>query len=159
MERLARWGWRRFGVGYFRAYAGLEVLSAFVIAIATLGLLTLYEPVSGAQFLRIALLACGCVLVSLAVGARKVLPRAKPLMRWAKRGRQPRDAPEAWRGAVARPGGLVSRGASPPPRGVASGGPASGRLRDAGGVPAPRLRRPADVALRDLGARPAGLFR
>src|SRR3954468_21191344 len=111
MERLARWGWRRFGVGYFRAYAVLEVVSAFVIAIATLGLLTLYEPVSGAEFLRIALLACACILVSLAVGAYKVLPRAKPLLRWAKKGKQPRDAPDAWRTAIALPVDFVTRAA------------------------------------------------
>jgi adenylate cyclase len=111
MERLARWGWRRFSVRYFWAYAALEVASAFVIAIATLGLLTLYEPVSGAQFLRIALLACGCVLVSLAVGAHKVLPKAKPLLRWASRGRPPGDAPEAWRAAIALPVEFVTRAA------------------------------------------------
>src|SRR3954447_10296611 len=111
MERLTKWGWHRFGVGYFHAYTVLEVVSAFVIAIATLGLLTLYEPVSGAQFLRIALVACGCVLVSLTVGARKVLPKARPLMRWAKRGKSPDDAPEAWRAAIALPVEFVTRAA------------------------------------------------
>ena len=111
MERLARWGWRRFGVRYFWAYAVLEVVSAFLIAIATLGLLTLYEPVSGAEFLRIALLGCVCVLVSLAVGAFKVLPRGKPLLRWAKHGRQASDAPEAWRTAIALPVDFVTRAA------------------------------------------------
>src|SRR5437763_15457795 len=111
MERLASWGWRRFGVGDCRAYAVLEVLSAFRIAIATLGLLTLYEPVSGAAFVRIALLACGCVLVSLAVGARKVLPQAKPLLRWAAGGRNREHAPEAWRAAIAMPVDFVTRAA------------------------------------------------
>jgi class 3 adenylate cyclase len=111
MERLTKWGWRRFGVRYFWAYSVLEIVSAFVIAIATLGLLTLYEPVSAGQFLRIALLACGCVLVSLAVGAHKVLPGAKPLLRWVRGGRQPRDAPDAWRAAIALPVDFVTRAA------------------------------------------------
>jgi class 3 adenylate cyclase len=111
MERLARWGWRRFGVRYFWAYAVLEVVSAFTIAIATLGLLTLYEPVSGTEFLRIALLACACVLVSFAVGAYKVLPGGKPLLRWVKQGRQPDDAPAAWRAAIALPVDFVTRAA------------------------------------------------
>jgi class 3 adenylate cyclase len=111
MERLAGWGWRRFSVRYFWAYAALEVASAFIIAIATLGLLTLYEPVSGAQFVRIALLACGCVLVSLAVGAHKVLPKAKPLLRWVKRGKSSAGAAEAWRAAIALPVEFVTRAA------------------------------------------------
>src|SRR4051794_23133845 len=111
METLARWGWRRFGVRYFWAYTALEVVSAFVIAIATLGLLTLYEHVSAEQFVRIALVACVCVLVSLAVGAHKVLPGAKPLLRWAEGGRSPRDAPEAWRAAIALPVDFVTRAA------------------------------------------------
>lgn len=111
MERLAGWGWRRLGAGYFWAYSALEVVSAFIIAIATLGLLTLYEPVSAGQFMRIALVSCLCVLVSLAVGARKVLPNAKPLMRWAKHGKRARDAPEAWRAAIAVPVDFVTRAA------------------------------------------------
>jgi len=111
MERLAGWGWRRFGVRYFWAYMALEVVSAFVIAIATLGLLTLYEHVSGEQFLRIALVACLCVLVSLAVGAHKVLPKARPLLRWAKGGKPSHDAPEAWRAAIALPVDFVTRAA------------------------------------------------
>ena len=111
MERLARWGWRRLGVGYFRAFAIFEVVSALTIAIATLGLLTLYEPVTGGEFLRIALLGCACVVLSLSVGAHKVLPKAKPLLRWAAKGKPPRDAPEAWRAAIALPVEFVSRAA------------------------------------------------
>ena len=109
MERLASWGWRRFGVRYFWAYTALEVASAYVIAIATLGLLTLYERVTGAEFVRIAIAGCVCVLLSLAVGARKVLPKAKPLLRWAAGGRRPEHAPEAWRAAIALPVEFVTR--------------------------------------------------
>src|SRR3954452_20111521 len=111
MERLARWGWRRFGAGYFRAYAVFEVVSALTIAIATLGLLTLYEPVSGAQFVRSGLCGCGGGLLSLFVGSLKVLPKAKPLLKWAKGGRSPEDAPEAWRAAIALPVEFVTRAA------------------------------------------------
>jgi class 3 adenylate cyclase len=111
MERLARWGWRRFGPGYFKAYAAFEVLSALTIALATLGLLTLYERVSGAQFVRIGLFACACVLISLLVGARKVLPKAKPLLDWADGPRGREGAPEAWRSAIALPVEFVTRAA------------------------------------------------
>jgi len=111
MERLATWGWRRFGAGYFKAYAVFEVVSALTITIATLGLLTLYEPVSGAQFLRIGLFGSACVLLSLLVGAHKVMPKAQPLLTWVKSGRAPEHAPEAWRAAIALPVEFVTRAA------------------------------------------------
>jgi class 3 adenylate cyclase len=110
MERLARWGWSRLGAGYFNAYAALEVGSALTITVATLGLLTLYEPVSAAQFLHIALFTCACVTVSLVLGARKVVRRAYPLLRWA-RTRGAEGAPEAWRRAVSLPVDFVTRAA------------------------------------------------
>ncbi|MEA2423202.1 MAG: adenylate cyclase [Thermoleophilaceae bacterium] len=111
METLARWGWSRFGARYFKAYIAFEILSALTITLATLGLLTLYEPVSGAQFARIGLFSCACVLVSLAVGSKKVLPKARPLLRWAAGPRGREGAPEAWRSAISLPVEFVSRAA------------------------------------------------
>jgi adenylate cyclase len=111
MERLASWGWRRFGVGYFYAYGVLEVVSALVITLATLGLLTLYERVTSGQFLRLALVSAVCVLFSLVVGTHKVLPKTIPLLRWVKRGKSRSDAPEAWRAAIALPVEFVTRAA------------------------------------------------
>jgi class 3 adenylate cyclase len=111
MDRLASWGWRRFGPGYFRLYVVFEVLSALTITLATLGLLTLYEQVSGAQFVRIGLFACACVTISLLVGSRKVLPKARPLLRWANGPRTAEGAPEAWRSAISLPVEFVTRAA------------------------------------------------
>lgn len=111
MERLASWGWRRFGARYFTIYAAFEVLSAVTITVATLGLLTLYEDMSGAQFMRIWLFSCAWVALSLAVGARKVLPKAKPLVRWARGPRGAEGAPAAWRSAISLPVEFVTRAA------------------------------------------------
>jgi class 3 adenylate cyclase len=110
MERLAWWGWRRFGTGYFIAYAAFEVVSALTITIAALGLLTLYEPVSDTDFLHIALFSCACVLVSLAVSARKLRRMAKPLLTWVYGARGREHAPEAWRTAISLPLDFVTRG-------------------------------------------------
>src|SRR3954451_19643015 len=108
MERLARWGWRRFGARYFKLYAGFEVVSAFLIVVGTLGLLTLYVEVSAAEFWRTVLVSCACVAVSLSVGTWKFARKARPLTDWAQ-GRG--GAPEAWRTAISLPVEFVTRGA------------------------------------------------
>src|SRR3954467_13498149 len=82
MERLAGWAWRRFGPRYFKAYASFEAVSALVITVGGLGLLTLYEDVTRTEFLRIALFSCACVLVSLALGTVKAYKLLRPLLRW-----------------------------------------------------------------------------
>jgi class 3 adenylate cyclase len=106
MERLAKWGWRRFGVRYFKLYAGFEVVSAFLIVTGTLGLLTLYEKVSAGQYWRAVLFSCACVTVSLAIGTWKFARRAQPLRAWAQ-GRG--AAPDAWRTAISLPVEFVTR--------------------------------------------------
>jgi class 3 adenylate cyclase len=108
MERLAKWGWRRFGVRYFKLYAAFEVVSAFLIVVGTLGLLTLYEKVSAPEYWRSVLFSCACVAVSLSVGTWKFKRRARPLLEWAE-GRG--GAPEAWRTAISLPVEFVTRGA------------------------------------------------
>src|SRR5947208_2627000 len=111
MQRLARWGWRRFGVRYFKLYAGFEVVSAFLIVVGTLGLLSLYEPVSGAEFVRITVFACACVTVSLSVGGYKFSRKARPLFEWARGPRGRDGAREAWHSAISLPVEFVTRGA------------------------------------------------
>src|SRR4051812_10056157 len=111
MERLAKWGWRRFGVRYFKLYAAFEVVSAFLIVVGTLGLLTLYEKVSAGQYWRTVLFACACVAVSLAVGTWKFARKARPLLDWARGRRGHEGAPEAWRTAISLPVEFVTNGA------------------------------------------------
>jgi adenylate cyclase len=111
MEMLARWGWRRFGARYFKAYLAFEVLSALIISVGALGLLTLYTEVSPAEFARITLFSWACVAVSLALGTRKAANKAGPLLAWARGPRGPQYAPEAWRAAVSLPVEFVTRAA------------------------------------------------
>src|SRR4051794_7511599 len=111
MERLARWSWRRFGARYFKLYAGFEVVSAFLIVVGTLGLLTLYEKVGFGEFWVIVLFSCACVGVSLAVGTWKFARKARPLIDWASGPRSHDGAPEAWRTAISLPVEFVTHGA------------------------------------------------
>jgi adenylate cyclase len=111
MERLARWSWRRFGAGYFKVYGAFEVVSALAITVGALGLLTLYEKVTAAEFARIVLFSCACVAVSLAVGTAKAFRMARPLLDWARGPRSREGAPEAWRTAISLPVQFVTRAA------------------------------------------------
>src|SRR3954452_8392655 len=109
MERLAGWAWRRFGPRYFKAYASFEAVSALVITVGGLGLLTLYEDVTRPEFLRIALFSCACVVVSLALGTAKAYKLLRPLLAWARGPRGCEGAPEAWRTAISLPVLFVTR--------------------------------------------------
>ena len=109
MERLARWGWRRFGARYFQAYGAFELVSALAITVGALGLLTLYEHVTATEFTRIVLFSCACVLVSLAAGTAKAFKIGRPLLAWARGPRGREGAPEAWRTAISLPVQFVTR--------------------------------------------------
>src|SRR3954471_12838320 len=111
MERLAEWRWGRFRGRHFKLYAGFAVVSAFLIVVGTLGLLTLYEKVSAAEFWRTVLFSCACVAVSLSVGTWKFARKARPLLEWARGPRGGDGAPEAWRTAISLPVEFVTRGA------------------------------------------------
>ena len=50
-----------------------EAWSAFVICLATIGILAIYEEMDAAEFWRVAAFSEACVAVPLAVGARRVL--------------------------------------------------------------------------------------
>src|SRR3954454_12075050 len=111
MERLARSSWHRFGARYFKLYAAFEVVSAFLIVVGTLGLLTLYEKVSAGEFWRTVLFSCACLAVALSVGSWKFAREALPLLEWARGPRGSDGAPEAWRTAISLPVEFVTRGA------------------------------------------------
>ncbi len=109
MERLARWGWRRFGPRYFLAYFAFELISAYAIAAGTLGLLSLYQRMSLAEYAHIVLLSFLCIAIGIGFGAWGARGRAAPLLDWA-RGQRGRDgAAAAWRAGVALPVEVITR--------------------------------------------------
>src|SRR3954471_16282650 len=109
MERLARWGWRRFGPRYFVAYFVFELVSAYAIAAGTVGLLSLYQPMSPAEFAHIVLLSFACIAVGIGFGIWGARGRARPLIEWARGARGAEGAAEAWRTAVGLPVEVITR--------------------------------------------------
>src|SRR4051794_28533066 len=114
MERLASWGWRRFGARYFVGFVAFELLSAYVIAAGTLGLLSLYQPMSPAEWVHIVLLSFVCIALAIGFGIWRARSRTRPLTDWADGARGGEGAPEAWRAAIALPLEIVTRSAWQP---------------------------------------------
>jgi adenylate cyclase len=106
MPFLFERAYRRMGRHYFLLYVVFEVVSAFVVCLATLGLFALYTDQSSSEFWTIAAFAEACVLLSTGLllwgGARRV----RPVIDWMERRAEPLDA---WRAAVGVPRELTLR--------------------------------------------------
>ena len=97
------------GHRYYFAYLGFEFASALTIALATVGIFSLYQRISTTQLHVIAAFAWGCVLVALLAGAKKAYRSSAPLRRWTRGEHGDPGAVEAWRAAVGLPLEFVTR--------------------------------------------------
>jgi adenylate cyclase len=110
VERAYGWLYRRLGRRYLATIAAVELVSASLITIGTLGILRLYVEMSGAQFLRILVFTDACVTLAIAYGAWRMRSDVRPLRRWIAGDRDGLDPAEVWCSAVALPLRLVRRG-------------------------------------------------
>jgi class 3 adenylate cyclase len=90
--------------------AVIELFSAAVIALGTIGILRLYVSMTDAQFLAIVATADLCILVALVYGMWTMRGEVAPLRRWIAGERESVDPAAAWRAAVALPFRLVRSG-------------------------------------------------
>jgi class 3 adenylate cyclase len=106
MPFLFERAYRRMGKNYFLLYLAFELVSAFVVCLATLGLFALYTDPTAEEFWTIAVFAEVCVLLSTSfmmwIGARRV----RPIVAWME---DQGGALEAWRAAVEVPRELTLR--------------------------------------------------
>jgi adenylate cyclase len=110
MERVYQWLYRRLGRRYLTAIAGIEALSAMLIALGTIGVFRLYVEMSAAQFVRILVVTELLVVAGLVAGALWMRASWEPLRRWAAGERDGLDPAEVWRSGVSVPLDLVRRG-------------------------------------------------
>ena len=106
---FARWAYRKLGRRYLYAIASFEVFSAFVVALGTVGILSLYQDMTKGEFDRIVLVAWGCTALALFSGAGKLLRDLKPLTDWIRGTHEERGAMAAWQAAVSLPREVVMR--------------------------------------------------
>ena len=99
----------RLGAGYFWLFVVFEVVSASVICLATLGLFSLYEPMSEDTFWRVLVFSDMAVLLALAYSFYRSKQLIGPLYSWIREGKPEAGTAAAWRAAVAYPRSFVER--------------------------------------------------
>jgi adenylate cyclase len=95
--------YKRLGTGYFWIFAVFEVVSAFLICLATVGLFSLYGEMPTDEFWETVLFSDFWVAVALGYALVKTWRLAAPLIDWVRAGRTEEGALEAWRTAVTLP--------------------------------------------------------
>jgi adenylate cyclase len=105
----ARWLYRRLGPRYLYAFFAFEVVSALVITLGTLGIFSLYQEMTEAEFWRIVLFSWACVFVALITGFPAQRRELEPLLGWIRGNREERVALSAWESAVALPRLMIVR--------------------------------------------------
>jgi class 3 adenylate cyclase len=101
VERFYGWLYRRLGRRYLAGIAAIAALSTTTIVLGTLGILSLYVHMSGAQFLRILAFSQAAVLLAVAVDWRRMAAPLRPLRDWLN-GEDVAPA-DAWRATVQLP--------------------------------------------------------
>jgi adenylate cyclase len=107
VERAFGWLYRRLGRRYLAGMAALQVLSAVTIVLGTVGILSLYVDMSGAQFARIVAFSQVAVLIAIGLDWWTMRQPLRPLRGWLH-GHDVTPA-EAWEAAVRMPVEFVRR--------------------------------------------------
>ena len=108
MQRLSAWIYRRFGQRAVYVYLGLEVVTAFILTLAAIGILSLYQRMTAGQYWLIVGFAYVCVLLATSKGVLNLRRQLEPLFEWMGGRRDPKIAREAWRAAVTGPRQVVT---------------------------------------------------
>jgi adenylate cyclase len=99
--------YKRLGARYFVFYVVFEMVSAWVVCLATVGLFTLYTETSPEEFWRVAAVAIGAVTVGVSYAIAREWRLSRPIIAWVREGRPDADALAVWRCAVTMPRRLV----------------------------------------------------
>lgn len=78
--------YRRLGTRYFSIYVVFEVVSAFVVCLATVGIFSLYTETSPGEFWRVAAVAEGAVAVAVGWVMARAWQLTRPVIRWVADG-------------------------------------------------------------------------
>jgi adenylate cyclase len=119
-QRVFTWLYHRLGHRYPYAFVALELQSAWLITIGTLGLFAFYYDTPSGDFWLMAAIALGLTGVTIAVALVRSFGYLKPLSEWIASDRQdPALAGRAWGTAVGMPMELIRRDMKLPVLGVA----------------------------------------
>jgi class 3 adenylate cyclase len=108
VERLSAWIYRRFGQRAVYVYLGFEVVTAFLLTLGAIGLLSLYQHMTAGQFWLIVGFSYVCVLAASAAAGSRLRRQVEPLFEWMRGARGPDGAEPAWLAAVMSPRRLIT---------------------------------------------------
>jgi adenylate cyclase len=101
------WLYRKLRGYYPFTLLAVELQSAFLIAAGTVLLFSFYYDAPAVDYLIIGGIVLGLTAVAVAVTLFRVRPRMRPIERWIRGARGPRETHEAWRAAVDLPAGMI----------------------------------------------------
>jgi class 3 adenylate cyclase len=114
VQRVFTWFYRRLGPAYPIAFIVLELQSAFVIVLGTLGLFTLYYDVDSGEFFIVLGTALATSAFAILMAVYRAVAYTRPLRTWIKGERGPDATARAWVSAVGLPAYLLRRDVSLP---------------------------------------------
>jgi adenylate cyclase len=109
VQRVFTWFYRKLGPAYPIAFIALELQSAFVIVLGTLGIYTLYYEVDGGEFLIVLGTALATSAFAILMAIYRAVVYTRPLRAWIKGERGPDATARAWVSAVGLPAYLLRR--------------------------------------------------
>lgn len=98
-----RWLYRKLGPRYPRVMLAVQYQFAHVVALAGVGLLTLYQDLSTGQFLRILAVSEALVVLDNVFSLKATFCLLQPADRWLRGDRTPATAVQAWRALAGLP--------------------------------------------------------
>ena len=109
VQRVFTWFYRRLGPAYPIAFITLELQSAFVIVLGTLGLYTLYYDVDGGEFFIVLGTALATSGFAVCMAIYRAVIYTRPLRAWINGRRGEEESARAWVAAVGLPAYLLRR--------------------------------------------------
>ena len=109
LDRALQWAYARWGARYPKAAIAVQFQLSHVVVLAGVGLLTVYQPMTTAEFLRIVVVSQVLVLLDNLLGLRQVYRLLRPARVWLRGSRNPDQTVAAWRALVNLPTEFVRR--------------------------------------------------
>jgi adenylate cyclase len=109
LDRALQWAYARWGARYPKTALAIQFQASHFVVLAGVALLTVYEPMSEADFLRILVVTQVLVLLDNLVALKLVYRLLRPVAAWLRGNRSVDQTVVAWRGLVDMPSEFVRR--------------------------------------------------
>ena len=109
LDRALQWAYARWGARYPKIALAIQFQASHFVVLAGVALLTIYEPMSDADFLRILVVTQALVLLDNLVALKLVYRLLRPVRAWLRGNRSMDQTVVAWRGLVDMPSEIVRR--------------------------------------------------